>query len=48
MLNIRKTVEMGSVDCVTHEHAMSVDGMDISVEEEIYDALLRKVRRNAV
>ncbi len=45
---IRKTVEMGSVDGVTHEHAMSVDGMDISVEEEIYDALLRKVRRNAV
>ena len=41
---IQKTVEMGSVDGVTHENILSVDGVDISIEEEIYGDLLENIR----
>ena len=36
---IEETVKLGSVDGVTGEKTVSVDGMDISVEEGIYSAL---------
>ena len=41
---INLTVELGSVDGVTHEHVAGVDGFDISIEKEIIDSLLRRVR----
>ena len=37
---IGKTVEIGSVDGVTHEHVVGVDGYDIKVEKEIIDSLI--------
>lgn len=40
---IKKTVGLGSVDGVTKEHAVSVDGFDMKVEKEIIEAL-----RNAI
>ncbi len=40
---IRKTVEQGSVDGVTKEHVVSVDGFDMTVEKEIVEALREKI-----
>lgn len=36
---VRKTVQMGCVDGVTHEKAISVDGKSMIIEEEIISAL---------
>lgn len=36
---IKKTVEMGSVDGITHEKIISVDGKDMRIEQEILTAL---------
>ncbi len=40
---IKETVDMGSVDGVTHEHVVSVDGYDIAVEKEILGELGRSI-----
>ncbi|XME01378.1 DUF4392 domain-containing protein [Lachnospiraceae bacterium C1.1] len=44
---IGKTVEMGSVDGVSHEHKVSVDGNDISIEMEIIDELIGSMKITA-
>ncbi len=36
---IKSTVDMGSVDGVSHQHVVSVDGNDISIEKEIINEL---------
>ncbi len=40
---MRETVEIGSVDGITHERVTHVDGFDESVEQEILDALSKKI-----
>lgn len=40
---MKKTVEIGSVDGITHERVTHVDGFDESVEQEILDALADKI-----
>lgn len=42
---ICRTVELGSVDGVTHERVAHVDGYDASVEKEIIEALISDIRR---
>lgn len=44
---IRKTVELGSVDGVTHEKTVSVDGKGMTIEHEILSAL-RKLEKGGV
>ncbi len=38
---IQMTVDMGSVDGVTHEHIVSVDGKSMDIEKEILEALIK-------
>lgn len=45
---IDRTVQMGSVDGVTKEKRVSVDGYPISVEQEIIEGLLNFVRQESV
>lgn len=45
---IRKTVQIGSVDGVTHERQISVDGKNMIVEEEIISALKNLERRGEI
>ena len=40
---MKETVEIGSVDGITHERVTHVDGFDESVEQEILDALAEKI-----
>lgn len=40
---MKETVEIGSVDGITHERVTHVDGFDESVEQEILDALTEKI-----
>ncbi len=40
---MKETVEIGSVDGITHERVTHVDGFDESVEQEILDALTDKI-----
>ncbi|MDD6572096.1 MAG: DUF4392 domain-containing protein [Thermoflexaceae bacterium] len=40
---IKRTVELGSVDGVTKEHIVGVDGFDMTVEKEIVEALREKI-----
>ncbi len=42
---IEKTVNIGSVDGVTHKQLVSVDGNDISIEKEIIDDLRRRYEK---
>ena len=44
---IDKTVQIGSVDGVTKERKVSVDGYPISVEQEIIEGLLHFVREES-
>lgn len=44
---ISETVAIGSVDGVTHERKVGVDGYEIGVEREIVDALREEVNRAA-
>ena len=36
---LRRTVEMGSVDGISHEHVARVDGFGMDTEQEIIDGL---------
>ena len=40
---MKETVEIGSVDGITHERVTHVDGFEESVEQEIIDALGGKI-----
>ena len=40
---MKETVEIGSVDGITHERVTHVDGFDESVEQEILDALSKEI-----
>ena len=40
---MKETVEIGSVDGITHERVTHVDGFDESVEQEIIDALAAEI-----
>ena len=40
---MKETVEIGSVDGITHERVTHVDGFDESVEQEILDALAAEI-----
>ncbi|MBO4852356.1 MAG: DUF4392 domain-containing protein [Schwartzia sp.] len=40
---MRETVQIGSVDGITHERVTHVDGFDESVEQEIMDALAQEI-----
>lgn len=44
---IKKTVEMGSVDGVTHDRSLSVDGKNMHTEHEIIRALKRAEEKEA-
>lgn len=41
---LRKTVAIGSVDGISHEHTARVDGFGLETEKEILDALHRQVQ----